>query len=560
MGSDRLKFAPVEGAADLITPEFTKYLLSVHDQFGSRVHEIRQKRLEVLKKAHSGTMPGHLPKSDINASSWKVPPVPDELRTPGIEISGPASITGMFINALNPGPEGERAAGDLDDDEDSGGHRWIDTVTATWNRKRAAERTLSYFDASKGKEYKVKDGPIPFFMHREQGLLLDQADVTIDGKPVSASILGTALTLAYPGRAQIERGQGVYFYLPKLESAEECKFWREFFDASTEHLPHLKKDTVRAIMLVESLPAAYQMEECLHALGPYAAGLNAARWDFKASIFEFVMADPKMVWPDRFGVDIKGTDFLATIFRRLVAVCLKHDAVAVGGMAVPLPSKDDAVNKAAAAGITADKEWEAHQGFLRGWVAHIFHMKPAADPFKKLVASGWKPTSEMAVPDNYAVEVKVPAGPITIDGTRRNGRMLLEYLEAWFGGRGAKGIDSLEGRPGIHPALMEDLATARMSAAQIGQRIIHGAKDAETGKAHDFALTKSLLQEQLEDILTLRKHTLSGAAYSKAEERYKKSIKVALRWVKNYTELDFRPLGSYTRADLDKIAAQPDTF
>ena len=129
----------------------------------------------------------------------------------------------------------------------------------------------------------------------------------------------------------------------------------------------------------------------LHALGPYAAGLNAARWDFKASIFEYVMADPASVWPDRFGVDIKTTDFLATIFRRLVAICLKRGAVPIGGMATPLPSSDPHVNEVAAEGIRTDKQWEAEQGFLRAWVAHIFHMDAAAKPFEKLPRHGLDP-------------------------------------------------------------------------------------------------------------------------------------------------------------------------
>src|SRR5205823_9975371 len=182
------------------------------------------------------------------------------------------------------------------------------------------------------------------------------------------------------------------------------------------------------------LPCVYQMEEMLWELGPYAAGLNAARWDLKASIFEFVMADPKQVWPDRFGVDIKTTPFLTNIFRRLVATCLKRGAVPIGGMATALPSRDAEVNRAAAAAIRGDKEWEARQGFLRGWVAHIFHMKTAADPFKELRGSGWQPSAEMAVPENYPIEIQVPAGPITVEGTRRNARMLLECLEGWLRG------------------------------------------------------------------------------------------------------------------------------
>jgi malate synthase len=371
---------------------------------------------------------------------------------------------------------------------------------------------------------------------------------------VPAAILGTALTLFYAGRAQAGRGQGIYFYLPKVESAEEVAWYRDFFDASRRQLPFLAQAVIRGIPLVESLPAVFLMEEMLYALGPYAAGLNAARWDLKASIFEFVMTDPKSVWPDRFGVDIKTTPFLANIFRRLVAICLKRGAVPIGGMATALPSNDPEVNRVAAEAIRADKEWEAAQGFIRAWVAHIFHMKTAGDPFKE--AAGRKPTAAMADPANYPVKIEVPAGPITVEGTRRNARMVIEYVEGWLGGRGAKGIDSLAGKPGVHPALMEDLATGRMSVAQIAQRIRHHAKDSkDPSRVHDVAMVKRLLEEEVEDILRLM-----PKKDPEAEARYRKSVKVALRWIKNYTDLDFRSLGSYTHADLERIAAAPDAF
>jgi len=552
---------------DHFTPQFIEYLLALYDRFTPRVHALRAKRAGILDRAlNQRIQPSHLPVSEINTGDWQVPPVPEELRRPGIEITGPASITGMFINALNPGPAGTRAEGDLDDDEDASGHRFMDTLKATHNRLAAVQRSLSFYDAPRDKGYKIQEGDLPFFMHRERGLHLDEPEVSIDGRPVPAAILGTALTLFHAGRAQVQRGQGVYFYLPKLESAEEAGFWREFFDFSAEHLALPEGAVIRAIPLIESLPAAYQMEEMLYALGPYAAGLNAARWDFKASIFEFVMTDPASVWPDRFGVDVKTTDFLANIFRRLVAVCLKRGAVPIGGMATALPSRDAAVNEAAAAAIRADKEWEARQGFVRAWVAHIYHMKTAADPFKEMRAGGWEPSPDMSNPDNFPIEIEVPQGPITIDGTRRNARMMIEYLEGWLNGRGAKGIDSLAGRPGIHPPLMEDLATGRMSVAQIAQRVLHRARDSNTGESHDFALVKRLLAEELEDILAQLRKGAGAAdqpgqpASAEAETRYRKAAKVAMRWIKNYTELDFRSLGSYTRPDLDAIAAAPDAF
>lgn len=555
--SSRIQCAPIPGADELMIPEFQDYLLALHDQFAGRVQELRDKRAQVVKRAlHEGVGPAHLPPSEATTGDWSVPEVPEDLCEPGIEISGPASITSMFINALNPGPDGFRAQGDLDDDEDSAGHRLVDTLQAAANRKGAVERTLTFYNAAKGKRYELADGDLPFFMHRERGLHLDEPEVLVDGAPVSASILGTALTLFHAGQAQAQRGQGIYFYLPKMESAGEAAFWRDFFAASQDILPGLRSATIRAIALVESVPAAFQMEEILYALGEYSAGLNAARWDFKASILEYVMADPDSVWPDRFDVDIKTTDFLTRIFRRLVAICLKRGAVPIGGMATALPSRDAEVNQLAGEAIRADKQWEAEQGFLRGWVAHIFHMKTAADPFRELRGSGWTPSPEMARPENYPIEITVPEGPITEAGTRRNARMLLEYLEGWLNGRGAKGIDSLAGQPGKRPALMEDLATARISVAQIAQRVIHEAQDARTGRKHDYALVKRLLGEELESILELSAAPSSGAAAG----RYRDSYKIALQWVRNYTELDFRSLGSYTRGDLARIAAGPDAF
>jgi len=285
-------------------------------------------------------------------------------------------------------------------------------------------------------------------MHRERGLHLDEPEVTVDGRPVSAAILGTALTLYYPGRAQASRGQGIYFYLPKVDGAEECAWYRDVFDRSRALLPFLKDATIRAIPLVEALPAVYEMEEMLHALGPYAAGLNAARWDLKASIFEFVMADPNSVWPDRFGVDIKTTPFLSNIFRRLVAVCLKHGAVPIGGMATALPNPDPEVNRVAAESIKADKVWEAEQGFIRAWVAHIFHMK---DRGRALPAAARERHLEAHARDAEAGELpgahRGAAGPITLEGTRRNARMVIEYVEAWLQGRGPRASTASRASP-----------------------------------------------------------------------------------------------------------------
>ena len=563
--SDRVQYADAPGAEELFTPEFIEYITEAYDRFAPAITDIRDKRAAMMRAARDGDLPTFPPRSEANSGDWKAPPLPAELTRPGIEISGPVSITNMAINALNPGADGERATGYLDDDEDSAGHSLGDTLQAALNRRDATLGTLRFHNPARNRTYELRPGELPFFMHRERGTHLDEPGFTIDGEAIPATILGMGLTMAHGGRAQVQKGQGLYFYLPKVEVVEEARFYREFFDFGKERLGYPDAAVIRAIFLIESLPAVYIMDELLWELGPYAAGLNAARWDFKASVLEYVMSDPEQVWPDRFDVDIKTTDFMTNIFRRLVAVCLRRGAAPIGGMATALPSRDDEVNAVAGESIRADKEWEARQGFIRGWVAHIFHMKTAADPFKELRASGWEPSPDMYDPDNFPVNITAPDGKITTDGSRRNARMLIEYVEGWLNGRGAKGIDSLEGQPGIHPALMEDLATGRISVAQTAQRIIHDARDDDTGEPQGYALIKRLLQEELEDIQERRRAEFpldadSQAVLEEQIERYGKAYKVALRWIKNYTEYDFRSLGSYTPADLEDISRAPDAF
>ena len=397
-------------------------------------------------------------------------------------------------------------------------------------------------------------------MHRERGLHLDETDVTIDGNPVSATILGTALTLFHAGKEQINLKQGVYFYLPKLESVEETSIYHDMFEASRELLRLPQNAIIKAIILVESLPTVFRMENMLYALGPYGAGLNAARWDLKASILEYIMADDKSIWPDRFDVDVKTTEFIANIFRRLVAVCLKHGAVAIGGMATALPSRDEEINELAADSIRSDKEWEARQGFLRGWSAHIYHMKTASDPFTEWWDTGWVPPEELKDPANFPLYIETPVGAITTEGTRRNIRTIIEYVEGWLSGRGAKGIYSMEGREGKRPALMEDLATARISVGQVSQRIIHSVVGQDTEQKHSLGSVRQVTDIETDDILRLRGTQFSGKELSEIESRYRASRKITLRWIKNYTDMNFRSLGSYTREDLANIALEPESF
>ena len=553
--SKRLSYESSIECSDIFTEEFQNLLVKLHDKFNNEVSEIRKERIANQEKARKGIMPQLLEPSDANGQ-WEISDLPEDLRKPGIEISGPAGIASMLINALNPGPGGVRAEGDLDDDEDAAGHTLEDSIHAARNRMQATLGTLQFDNEKTGKHYELQPGKIPFFMHRERGLHLDEPQVTVDGNPISATVLGTALTLFFGGREQHKKGEGVYFYIPKTESARETKFYNSLFTEIKNSVNELSDVKIKGIILIESLPAVFQMEEMLYALGEYAAGLNAARWDLKASILEYVMHDENFVWPDRFDVTIQNTEFMSNIFRRLVAICLKHNAVPIGGMATALPSKDEEVNIEAAKSIKADKEWEAKQGFLRAWVAHIYHMDPAAEPFKKLRESGWEPSEEMKNPDNYPVKIENPKGTLTKEGTRQNVRTLLEYIEGWLNGRGAKGIDRLAGRPGKRPALMEDLATARISTGQIAQRIIHKSVSEDTEEEHNFKLVKEIINDETKDIINL----LGDNASDIQKSNYGKSSKIAMQWIKNYTEYEFRSLGSYTRDDLEKISDSPDAF
>ena len=538
-------------ARRFLTPEFLLFLAGLQAELGADVRKVRSQRASVLAEAHSSS---DLPRPESVSlearSDWLVPALPEVMKRPGIEISGPVSITRMAINALNPGPEGERAVGYLDDDEDSAGHRLEDTLHAAANRYDALAGALEY--ESSAKSYRVEAGALPFFMHRERGWHLDEREVEIAGEPVSATLLGTALTLFYVGALHSERGESIHFYLPKIEAPNEAALYRRVFDYARVRLSHLENTEIRAIILIESQPAALAMEQMLFELGPYAAGLNAARWDLKASLIEFAMHDPERVWPDRFEVDIKTTPFLSDLFRRLVATCNRHGAVAIGGMATALPSSDPEVNRAAAAAIRKDKEWEAAQGFLRGWVAHTHHMQTAAAPFVGYWRSkgGWGAPGPRVDPEEIPLRIETPAGKITELGTRRNLRTLIEYLVGWQEGRGAVAIDSLAARPGARAPLMEDLATARISAAQVAQRLRHSVRSQDTGRSHAPLLVRELMLEELRSVRASR------SADERSElEQCDIASGIAMAWIERMSDLDFTSLGAFSRDQLREEGA-----
>src|SRR5260370_29536814 len=236
----RVRYRDVPGASEILTPDFLDFLAGLDDATRAQIATARAARAERLRQAlQNNAPPASLPPSEATIQPWQVPGLPAPLTLPGIEISGPASIASMMVQALNPGPEGERAVGYPDDEEDSGGHSLADTVAAAHNRMAAVEGTLSAEDPQRGKSYRVEPGSLPFFMHRERGLYLDEHDVTIDGRPAAASLLGIAATLFHAGRSQASRGESVNFYIPKTESLAAVRLYRAIFDHSRTRLPHL---------------------------------------------------------------------------------------------------------------------------------------------------------------------------------------------------------------------------------------------------------------------------------------------------------------------------------
>jgi malate synthase len=441
--------------AHVLTPEALGFVATLEREFRDRRAAILAARTERAARLAAGERPGFLPETEaIRTADWQVAPAPADLDDRRVEITGPAEPK-MTINALNSGARVFMA-----DLEDSLSPSWSNIVAAQATILDAHRRTLA-FTSPEGKAYRLNDS-VATLLVRPRGWHLVERHVLVDGAPVSASIFDFGLFLCHGGRAALERGSGPYLYLPKLESHLEARLWDEVFVAGQAALD-IPRGSIRATVLIETILAAFEMDEILDALREHAAGLNAGRWDYIFSIVKKFRGDPAFVLPDRAQVTM-AVPFMRAYTQLLVRTCHRRAAHAIGGMSAFIPNRRaPEVTANALSRVLEDKEREAGDGFDGTWVAHPDLVPVAREVFDR--ALGSRVNQKDRLRDDVTVDaadlldVAVPGGQVTEAGVRQNVSVGLQYLDSWLRGIGAAAIFDL----------MEDAATAEISRSQLWQ-------------------------------------------------------------------------------------------
>ena len=441
-------------ATDVLTPVATELLVALQREFGERRRELLARRAERLQRLAGGELPDFLTETaDVRAGDWRIAPFPDEIADRRVEITGPVDRK-MVINALNSGAKVFMA-----DFEDANSPTWENCVQGQRNLTDALERTIELDTGEK--RYALNDQVAVLFV-RPRGWHLEERHFEVDGAPMSASLFDFGLYfLRNHGR------NGRYFYLPKLESHLEARLWNDVFTWTQGRLG-VPQGTVKATVLIETILAAFEMDEILSELREHSAGLNAGRWDYIFSVIKKLGHRPEFVLPDR-GAVTMAVPFMRSYSELLVKTCHRRGAHAMGGMAAFIPSRrDPEVNAVALAKVTEDKEREASQGFDGTWVAHPDLVPVAEAAFDAVL--GDRPNQidrqrpDVDVGAAELLDVAATPGDVTEAGLRNNVSVGIQYLAAWLGGNGAAAINNL----------MEDAATAEISRSQIWQWLHHG--------------------------------------------------------------------------------------
>jgi len=484
---------------DILTPEALALVDKLHRAFEPRRQELLAARVARTKRLDAGEIPDFLPETkSIREGDWKVAPVPKALECRRVEITGPVEAK-MVINAFNSGADSY-----MTDFEDSNTPNWHNQMQGQVNLKAAVRRTLTL--DSNGKHYKLND-KIATLQVRPRGWHLDEKHVTIDGKRVSGGIFDFALFLFHNAKEQIARGAGPFFYLPKMESHLEARLWNDIFVMAQNEIG-LPQGTVKATVLIETILAAFEMEEILYELRDHSAGLNAGRWDYIFSCIKKFKVDKNFCLADRAKVTMTAP-FMRSYALLLLKTCHKRGAPAIGGMSALIPIKNDpAKNAIAMEGIIGDKRRDATDGYDGGWVAHPGLVEPAMKEFVAVL--GDKPNQfEKQRPD---VEVKgadllnfQPEAPITEAGLRMNINVGIHYLGAWLAGNGCVPIHNL----------MEDAATAEISRSQVWQWIRSPKGKLEDGRKVTAEMVRALIPEELAKV---REVAGAGATYDRAAQ------------------------------------------
>ena len=469
-----------EGYETILTPEALAFFAGLQRKYNGRRKELLAARMERQKKFDAGELPDFLPETAaIRDGDWKITGVPADLQDRRVEITGPVDRK-MIINALNSGAKVFMA-----DFEDASSPTWANMIEGQINLRDANVRRIDYTDPDTGKSYALKD-EIATLLVRPRGWHLLEEHVLVDGEPASGGIFDFALYFFHNAKQRLENGSGSYFYLPKMESHLEARLWNDIFVDAQNELG-VPVGTVKGTVLIETITAAFEMDEILYELKDHIVGLNCGRWDYIFSFIKRFAKRPEMVLPDRAVVTMDKA-FLANYSLHLIEVCHRRGAHAMGGMAAQIPVKnDDAANDAATAKVKADKEREAGNGHDGTWVAHPALVGVAMDVFNRLMPEPNQVDKERPAHNIGQKELlELHTGDITEDGVRHNIRVGVQYLEAWLGGRGAVPLYNL----------MEDAATAEISRAQIWQYIRHGAK-LDDGRTVTTELFLDLLEQEM---------------------------------------------------------------
>jgi malate synthase len=441
----------------VLTPDALAFLGRLHAEFADRRAELLRKRVERWNALQQGA-PLAFAGDGPARGTWRVAQAPRDLEDRRVEITGPAERK-MMINALNSG-----ASVFMADLEDALSPTWDNVVDGQGALMDAVRRSLT-FTSPEGKNYVLNDR-LATLVVRPRGWHLEESHVEIGGRPASASLFDFGLYFFHNARESARRGSGPYFYLPKIESHLEARLWNDVFSFAQGALG-VAHGTIRATMLVETIYAAFEMEEILYELREHASGLNAGRWDYLFSIIKAFRTRAEFVLPDRAQVTM-ATPFMRAYAQRLVQICHRHGAHAIGGMAAFVPSRrDKKVNDIALAKVREDKERESADGFDGTWVAHPDLVPVAREVFDRVLGDKphqkHKQREDVQTTPRQLLDVKVPGGKITVAGVRTNVDVALQYLEAWLRGTGAVAIHNL----------MEDAATAEISRSQLWQWITH---------------------------------------------------------------------------------------
>ena len=466
---------------DILTPEALALVAKLHRAFQPRRKELLAARVERAKRLDAGERPDFLPETKaVREGDWKVAPIPPALHCRRVEITGPVDAK-MVINAFNSGADSY-----MTDFEDSNSPSWHNQIQGQVNLKAAIRRTLTL--EQNGKTYKLND-KIATLQVRPRGWHLDEKHVLIDGERVSGGIFDFALFLFHNAKEQIARGAGPFFYLPKMESHLEARLWNDIFVMAQNEIG-LPQGTIKATVLIETILAAFEMEEILYELREHSAGLNAGRWDYIFSCIKKFKVDKNFCLADRAKVTMTAP-FMRAYALLLLKTCHKRGAPAIGGMSALIPIKNDPEKNAVAmAGIIGDKKRDATDGYDGGWVAHPGLVEPAMKEFVAVLGDKLN-QFEKQRPD---VEVKAadlldfqPETPITEAGLRMNINVGIHYLGAWLAGNGCVPIHNL----------MEDAATAEISRSQVWQWIRSPKGKLEDGTKVTAELVRGLIPQEL---------------------------------------------------------------